>query len=64
MRTLIIFLATGAFAGYVPIAPGTAGSVVGLISGMGLSRSALATFAGSLPDDVRGSFRRRLHRCR
>ena len=33
MRTLIIFLATGAFAGYVPIAPGTAGAIVGLILG-------------------------------
>ena len=33
MRQVIIFLATGAFTGYSPIAPGTAGSVVGLIIG-------------------------------
>jgi phosphatidylglycerophosphatase A len=33
MRALITFLATGAYAGYVPIAPGTAGSVLGLILG-------------------------------
>jgi phosphatidylglycerophosphatase A len=31
MRALITFLATGAYAGYVPTAPGTAGSVLGLI---------------------------------
>jgi len=31
MRALIIFLATGAYSGYSPIAPGTAGSVVGLL---------------------------------
>jgi phosphatidylglycerophosphatase A len=31
MRPLITFLATGAYTGYVPIAPGTAGSVLGLI---------------------------------
>ncbi|MEK6815427.1 MAG: phosphatidylglycerophosphatase A [Nitrospirota bacterium] len=30
MRGPILFLATGAYAGYVPIAPGTAGSLVGL----------------------------------
>jgi phosphatidylglycerophosphatase A len=29
MRFLIIFLATGCYSGYVPVAPGTAGSVVG-----------------------------------
>jgi len=29
MRFLIIFLATGFYSGYVPVAPGTAGSVVG-----------------------------------
>ena len=33
MRQLIIFLATGAYTGYSPFAPGTAGSVVGLIIG-------------------------------
>ena len=31
MRALIIFFATGAYSGYFPIAPGTAGSVVGLL---------------------------------
>ena len=33
MRSLIIFFATGAYTGYSPFAPGTAGSVVGLIIG-------------------------------
>ena len=31
MRSIIIFLATGAYTGYCPIAPGTAGSIPGLI---------------------------------
>jgi phosphatidylglycerophosphatase A len=31
MRSLIIFLATGFYSGYSPIAPGTAGSVVGVL---------------------------------
>jgi phosphatidylglycerophosphatase A len=30
MRSLIIFFATGIYSGYSPVAPGTAGSVVGL----------------------------------
>lgn len=33
MRALITFLATGAYTGHVPLAPGTAGSVLGLILG-------------------------------
>ena len=33
MRRLITFLATGGYSGYVPLAPGTAGSLVGLILG-------------------------------
>ena len=33
MRQLIIFFATGAYSGYAPVAPGTFGSVVGLIIG-------------------------------
>jgi phosphatidylglycerophosphatase A len=33
MRQIIIFFATGAGSGYAPFAPGTAGSVVGLIVG-------------------------------
>lgn len=33
MRSLIILLATGVYSGYVPLAPGTAGSVVGLLLG-------------------------------
>jgi phosphatidylglycerophosphatase A len=36
MRTVIILLATGLYAGYVPIAPGTAGSLVGLIVAWGV----------------------------
>lgn len=31
MRAIVIFLATGAYTGFVPGAPGTAGSVLGLI---------------------------------
>jgi len=31
MRSFIIFVATGAYTGYSPIAPGTAGSIPGLI---------------------------------
>jgi phosphatidylglycerophosphatase A len=31
MRALIIFFATGVYSGYSPFAPGTAGSVVGMI---------------------------------
>jgi phosphatidylglycerophosphatase A len=31
LRALILFLATGAGSGYVPVAPGTAGALVGLI---------------------------------
>jgi phosphatidylglycerophosphatase A len=33
MRQVIIFFATGAYTGYSPFAPGTAGSVVGIIVG-------------------------------
>ena len=33
MRQVIIFLATGAYTGYSPVAPGTAGSVVGVVIG-------------------------------
>ena len=31
MRALLVFIATGAYTGFAPIAPGTAGSVVGLV---------------------------------
>jgi phosphatidylglycerophosphatase A len=31
MRQIVIFFATGAWSGYAPVAPGTAGSMVGLI---------------------------------
>jgi len=31
MRSIIVFVATGAYTGYSPIAPGTAGSIPGLI---------------------------------
>ena len=40
LRSLVIFVASGAFIGYVPVAPGTAGSLVGLL----LVRFALASF--------------------
>ena len=32
MRAFIIFVATGIYSGYFPVAPGTAGSVVGLVA--------------------------------
>ena len=32
MRSLIVFIATGAYSGYSPIAPGTAGSLVGVLA--------------------------------
>jgi phosphatidylglycerophosphatase A len=31
MRAIVIFFATGAYSGYFPVAPGTAGSVVGIV---------------------------------
>jgi phosphatidylglycerophosphatase A len=34
MRTLITFIATGAYAGYVPFVPGTVGSIVGVMLGL------------------------------
>ena len=37
MRKLILFLATGFYSGYAPIAPGTAGSVVGLVLAWGIT---------------------------
>lgn len=50
MRELILFLATGFYSGYAPRAPGTAGSVVGLILAWGITvplanRSPLAALA-------------------
>jgi phosphatidylglycerophosphatase A len=33
MRQVVIFIATGAWSGYAPVAPGTFGSIVGLIVG-------------------------------
>ena len=33
MRQLLIFIATGAWSGYAPFAPGTFGSIVGLVIG-------------------------------
>lgn len=33
MRSLVTFLATGAYTGYVPVTPGTAGSALGLLIG-------------------------------
>ncbi len=50
MRKLILFLATGFYSGYVPRAPGTAGSVVGLVMAWGVTvplarRSPLAALA-------------------
>ena len=37
MRKLILFLATGFYSGYAPFAPGTAGSVVGLLLAWGVT---------------------------
>lgn len=37
MRKLILFLATGFYSGYAPFAPGTAGSVVGLVLAWGVT---------------------------
>lgn len=50
MRKLILFLATGFYSGYAPVAPGTAGSVVGLALAWGVTvplehRSRLAALA-------------------
>ena len=50
MRKLILFLATGFYSGYAPFAPGTAGSVVGLLLAWGVTvplerRSPLAALA-------------------
>ncbi|HVA84548.1 MAG TPA: phosphatidylglycerophosphatase A [Candidatus Binataceae bacterium] len=50
MRKLILFLATGFYSGYTPFAPGTAGSVVGLVLAWGVTmplehRSPLAALA-------------------
>lgn len=50
MRKLILFLATGFYSGYAPRAPGTAGSVVGLVMAWGVTvplarRSPLAALA-------------------
>ena len=41
-RAILIFLATGAYVGYVPVAPGTAGSVLGLA----IARGALSKAGG------------------
>lgn len=38
MRWLIKFLATGFYTGYTPIAPGTAGSLIGVIIYLGMHR--------------------------
>jgi phosphatidylglycerophosphatase A len=50
VRKLILFLATGFYSGYAPVAPGTAGSVVGLALAWGVTvplehRSRLAALA-------------------
>ena len=50
MRKLILFFATGFYSGYAPVAPGTAGSVVGLLLAWGVTvplehRWRLAAFA-------------------
>lgn len=50
MPNLILFLATGFYSGYAPFAPGTAGSVVGLVLAWGVTvplerRSPLAALA-------------------
>jgi phosphatidylglycerophosphatase A len=45
MTRLAIFVATGAYSGYFPIAPGTAGSLVGLVL-----FAALRTFGQPVPE--------------
>jgi len=50
VRKLILFFATGFYSGYLPVAPGTAGSVVGLLLAWGVTvplehRSRLAALA-------------------
>lgn len=37
MRQLVIFIASGAWSGYLPYAPGTFGSVVGLVAGLAVA---------------------------
>ena len=45
MRQAVTFLATGAYVGYVPVAPGTFGSALALPLLLGLDRLALPTAA-------------------
>ncbi len=37
-RTIVLFVATGAYSGYAPVMPGTAGSAVGLVLYFGIAR--------------------------
>ncbi len=45
MDKLYMFIATGAYSGYLPKAPGTWGSVVGVLLWLGLSKLALPLYA-------------------
>ena len=46
MDKFFIFIATGAYSGYLPKAPGTWGSVVGVLLWLGLHRLAITSYAG------------------
>ncbi len=48
MRKIVLFIATGAGSGYSPIAPGTAGSGVGLLVYAALARLPLAGYLGAV----------------
>jgi len=47
-KAAILFLATGAGTGYLPVAPGTAGTLVGLLLWLVLGRLALPAFCVTL----------------
>ncbi len=48
MDRLIMFIATGAYSGYLPKAPGTWGSAVGVLLWLGLGHLALAPYLGGV----------------
>ncbi|VAW40548.1 Phosphatidylglycerophosphatase A [hydrothermal vent metagenome] len=48
MDRLIMFIATGAWSGYLPKAPGTWGSAVGVLLWLGLGQLALAPYLGGV----------------
>ncbi len=48
-RQLVLGVATGSYVGYLPVAPGTAGSIVGVLVSALLSRTPIWAHAGLLP---------------